>query len=181
MGDKLLCSRFEGTEAISQSFVFKLELVSEDFNISWEKMLGKNVTVGIRHLDGKTFRYFNGHISRFAPIRHDGRLAYYEAEMVPWTWFLTLTRNCLIYQKKTVEFVVRDTFKKLGFKDFRFDLRHNDWHTEWEYITQYRETAFDFFSRLLEIEGMYYYFKHEDGKHTLVIVDDKTSHVPCEQ
>ncbi len=182
LGDKLLCNSMEGTEAVSKMFEFKLELASEDFGISWEKMLGKNVTLGIRNNDGEKFRYFNGHISHFAPLRHDGRLAYYSATMVPWCWFLTLTQDCLVYQEKTVEEVIRTTFTKFGFqqgKHFRFELKHKDWHTPWENCCQYRETSFSFVSRLMEIEGMYYFFEHTDDKHTMVIVDDKTSHVPC--
>ena len=81
--DKLLVNKFSGTEKMSELFKFELELVSTDFTIQSEQMLGQNVTVGIRHIDGENFRYFNGHISKFTPIRHDGRLAYYQAEMVP--------------------------------------------------------------------------------------------------
>src|ERR1019366_9680298 len=79
LGELLLCNRFSGEESVSGLFKFALELASEEFEISWDQMVGKNVTVGIRHLDGVSFRYFNGYISRFIPMRHQGRLAYYSA------------------------------------------------------------------------------------------------------
>jgi type VI secretion system secreted protein VgrG len=180
MGKSLLCNRFSGEECVSGLFKFKLELASEDFEISWEQMVGKNVTLGLRHLDGQSFRYFNGQISKFAPMRHEGRLAYYAAEMVPWLWFLTLTQDCLIFQNKTVPEILKATFDKYGYADYQFKLTdQNDRHQPWEYCCQYRETGFEFVSRLMEIEGIYYYFTHEPGKHKLTMVDALTAHVPC--
>jgi type VI secretion system secreted protein VgrG len=180
LGQTLLCNKFSGEECVSGLFKFQLELASEEFGISWDQLVGKNVTVGIRHLDGISFRYFNGYISKFAPLRHAGRLAYYTAEMVPWLWFLTLTQDCLIYQHKTVPDVLTTTFNKYGYQDYQLKLTDSgDRHKPWEYCCQYRETGFEFVSRLMEIEGIYYYFMHEMGKHTLIMVDGLTAHTPC--
>ena len=177
LGDSLLCNAFNGTEAISELFHFDLELVSEDFNLNWQALLNRNVTVGIRLSDG-SFRYFNGFIIRFEPIKQEGRLGYYKAEMVPWLWFLTQTQNCQIYQEKTVVQVIKATFDKAGFSG-QYDLsKLGDRHVKWINCCQYRETAFDFISRLAEIEGIYYYFKHEQGKHTLIMVDHLSAHLP---
>jgi type VI secretion system secreted protein VgrG len=178
--DKLLVNSFQGTEAMSKLFHFDLELVSEDPEIDWYQIINRNVTVGIRQRDGVSFRYFNGHISKFAPMRHEGQLSYYKAEMVPWLWFLTLTQNCLIYQQKKVPDVVEETFQKFGFRHFDMSaVKLAEKHQPWENCCQYRETAFDFVSRLMEAEGIYYYFKHEQGKHTMMMVNHKSSHLPC--
>jgi type VI secretion system secreted protein VgrG len=175
LGETLLLSRFSGTEKMSDLFLFKLELASEDFTISSGQMVGQNVTAGIRCADGVSFRYWNGYISKFAPIRHEGRLAYYAAEMVPWLWFLTHTRDCRYYQNKTVPDIISETFQRYGYQDWQFNLTdQHDRHTPWEYCSQYRESAFHFVSRLMEIEGMYYYFQQQQGKHTLVMLDDRT-------
>jgi type VI secretion system secreted protein VgrG len=175
--DKLVVNKFEGTEAIAELFKFELELISTDFTIQSEDLLGENVTVGIRHINGVDFRYFNGHISKFAPIAHPGRLAYYKAEMVPWVWFLTLTQGCHIYQDETLPEVIQDVFERYGYEDY--DINVGDRHKPWENCCQYQESAWAFVSRLMEIEGMYYFFKHEQGKHTLMIVDHMASHTPC--
>jgi type VI secretion system secreted protein VgrG len=180
LGETLLCNHFSGEERISDPFKFHLELASEDFDISWDQVVGRNATVGIRHYDGVNFRYFNGFISRFAPDRNKGRLAYYKAELSPWLWFLSLTQDCLIYQNLTVPQVIQATFDKYGFQDYQFKLNDaSDRHKPWEYCCQYRETALEFVSRLMETEGIYYYFTHEQGKHKLIMVDDLTAHVPC--
>ena len=177
LGDKLLCNSFSGSEHLSDIFHFDLELVSEDFNINWQDLLNRNVTVGIR-LKDDSFRYFNGYIVRFEPTKHEGRLGYYKAEMVPWLWFLTQSQNSTIYQKKTVVDVMKATFDKFGFSG-QYDVKSlGDRHAKWINCCQYRESAFDFISRIAEIEGIYYYFKHERGKHTLMLVDHLSAHLP---
>ena len=176
--DKLLVNSFAGAEQLSELYLFEMELASEDFGIDWDQIVDRNVTVGVRQRDGTTFRYFNGYINRFEPTRHDGRLAYYSATMVPWLWYLTLTTDSVIYQEKTVVQVIEETFRKYGFRDY--DIKSlGDRHAKWANCCQYQETAFDFVSRLMEIEGIYYYFKHERGKHTLTMVDHLSAHLPC--
>ena len=176
--DKLLVNSFGGTEQLSELYHFNLELASEDFGIDWDQIVDRNVTVGVRQRDGTSMRYFNGFINRFEPVRHEGRLAYYSAEMVPWLWYLTLTTDCLIYQEKTVVQVIEATFQKYGFRDYEIKSL-GDRHAKWINCCQYSETAFEFVSRLMEAEGIYYYFKHEKGKHTLMLVDHLSAHLPC--
>lgn len=176
--DKLLVNAFAGSEKISELFSFDLELVSEDFSIDWDTIVDRNVTVGIRMSDGQTFRYFNGYINAFEPIKHEGRLAYYKATLVPWLWYLTQTSDHLIYQKMTIVDVIKATFDKYAFRDY--DVKSlGDRHAKWITCCQYQENAFDFVSRLAEAEGVYYYFKHERGKHTLMMVDHVSAHQPC--
>ena len=177
--DKLLVNSFGGTEQLSELYRFELELVSEDFGIDWDQIIDRNVTVGIRQRDSKTFRYFNGFINRFEPLRHDGRLAYYSAEMVPWLWYLTQTTDSLIYQEMTIVEVIKATFQKYGFRDYDLKSLPEHRHADWITCCQYQETAFAFVSRLMEVEGVYYYFKHEQGKHTFVAVDHLSAHLPC--
>jgi type VI secretion system secreted protein VgrG len=176
--DKLLVNSLRGSEQLDEPFRFDLELVSEDPYLEWDQIAGRNVTVGIRQRDGTSFRYFNGHISRFAPSEHKGRLAYYNAELVPWLWFLTQTRDCVMHQDKTVPEVIEATFNRYGFQQGAYQMNLKGKHEKWDYCVQYRESSFAFVSRLMETEGIYYYFKHENGKHTLVMVDDRRSHVP---
>src|SRR5580693_4941551 len=80
---ELFVNAFSGTEQIDELFKFDLEFIAENALIATEDMLGKNVTIGIRHRGGLTFRYFNGHLSRFSPVRSEGRLAIYAAKFVP--------------------------------------------------------------------------------------------------
>ena len=103
----------------------------------------------------------------------------YRAEVVPWLWFLTQTADCRIFQEKKVGDIIRQIFSDLGFSDFRMDLQLD--HKKWEYCVQYRETDFNFVSRLMEQEGIFYFFVHEDGKHTMVLADHKGAYVDCKE
>jgi type VI secretion system secreted protein VgrG len=76
----------------------------------------------------------------------------------------------------TVPDIIEDVFKYYGFNDYKLKLTAT--YPKWEYCVQYRETDFNFVSRLMEQEGIYYYFEHEDGKHTLVLADSISAHNP---
>uniref|UniRef100_UPI000A74ECDB type VI secretion system Vgr family protein n=1 Tax=Candidatus Thiosymbion oneisti TaxID=589554 RepID=UPI000A74ECDB len=121
-------------------------------------------------------RYFNGIVSRFSHTGFDGSLAIYQATLVPWTWFLTRTTDCRIFQDRTVPDIVKDIFREHGHTDFQEFLVEP--HQSRNYCVQYRETDFAFISRLLEQEGIHYFFRHADGKHTLVLADDNGAHHP---
>ena len=175
--DKFLLRSFSGEDGISELFHFHLDLLSEDPDISFDDIIGKNVTFSVRLAAIDTARYFNGYVSRFVQLPGEERLSHYQAEVVPWLWFLTRTADCKIFQNMTVLDIVKKVFAHFGFKDF--EDRTQKTYPEWEYCVQYRETAFNFVSRLLEQEGIYYFFKHENGKHTLILGDVPSVHQPC--
>ena len=106
----------------------------------------------------------------------EGGNASFKAELVPWTWLLTRTANCRIFQKLTVPAIVEKLFKDHGFKDFTNRLTQQ--YPERDYVVQYRETDFNFVSRLLEDAGIWYFFEHENGRHTLVLGDSSAEHKP---
>jgi len=175
--DKVLVRSFGGHEEMSRLFSFSIELVSTDGTIKAQSIVGQNVTLSVLQSDGSTERYFNGIVSRFTMLPGSGRLFRYSAEIVPWFWFLTRTKNCRIFQNMSVLDVAKKLFQEFGFTDF--EDKTTGTHNPWIYCVQYRETAFDFISRMWEKEGIYYFFEHDDGKHTLIIADSKNAHEPC--
>src|SRR3989441_255641 len=174
--DALLLRSFTGYEAISQLFRFDLDLLSEKPSISFDSIVGKPVTLNAVLADGSE-RYWSGYVSRFTQGANDGRFTSYRAEMVPWLWFLTRTADCRIFQNKKAPDIIQAIFQDLGFTDF--SLRLHGSFVERDYCVQYRETDFNFVSRLMEEEGIYYFFEHANGKHTLVLANDPGEHKPC--
>src|SRR5262245_13992838 len=176
--DTLLATRFEAEESISKLFRYRLDLLSPRDDIKPEESLGESVTVNLRRPEGKT-RPFNGIVVRFAAGPkwiHNYR--HYDAELVPQLWFLTRTTDCRIFEKKTVKQIIEEIFGDMGVTDYDTSgIKGN--HPEREYCVQYRETDFNFVSRLLEEEGIYYFFKHEKGKHTLVLADSNSAFLDC--
>jgi type VI secretion system secreted protein VgrG len=175
-GDELILSSFHGSESISRPFRFNLEMSSEDSNIAFDSVVGKDVTVKIQLADGG-YRYFNGLVSRFSQGGTDTLLTTYRAELVPWLWLLTRTADCKIFQNMTVPAIISKVFTDLGFNNFRQNLRGT--YSPLVYCVQYRETAFNFVSRLMEEYGIFYYFEHEEKKHTLVMADHTAAHQVC--
>jgi type VI secretion system secreted protein VgrG len=123
LGDDVLLLRgFSGYEGMSRLFRFDLDLLSEDAAIPFADIVGQNVTLTLVMADGST-RYFNGVISRFVQQGGDLQFTYYQAEMVPWLWFLTRTADCRIFQNMTVPDIIMKIFRDLGFSDFKILLQ----------------------------------------------------------
>ena len=171
--NKLLFHRMEGSEQLGRLFDYELSMLSSDPDIELNDMLGQNVTVRSLNYEGKE-RFFNGYVSRFSLVGMHGEYYLYQASVRPWLWFLTLTSDCRIFQEKTVPDIIKEVFSENGFNDFEESFSNS--YRTWTYCVQYRETDFNFISRLMEQEGIYYYFKHENGRHILVMTDSIGGH-----
>ncbi|MBZ9983443.1 MULTISPECIES: type VI secretion system tip protein TssI/VgrG [unclassified Mesorhizobium] len=164
--DLLTFTHLVGRDEISRCFAYTVGFVSTDSDIDPLKMLGGPVSI---EGESDPKRWLSGIVSEFRLTRMEDRLAYYEAVMRPWLWFLGNTTDCYIFQNKSVVDIVKDVFKKYGISEF--DLRLQGSYPAREYCVQYDETDLDFVQRLLEHEGIFYFFEHDDGKHTLVLAD----------
>ena len=180
--DELILTAMDGQESMSGLFAYQLEMVSENDSIAADDIVGKNVTFTVQG-DSDSPRIFNGICSRFyAGGRRGARgeeLRIYRAEISPWLWFLTRTADCRIFQNKTAVDIIKEVFDDNGFSDYSVAGVKREL-SEYVYKVQYRETDFNFVSRLMEDEGIFYYFKHEDGKHTMEIADKKESYYKVE-
>ena len=175
--DVLLLRRVTVTETLGRLFNISLEILSSDFDIDFDAIVGQNVTVRVDLPQDRT-RHFNGYVSQFSQSVNTGRLASYRATVVPFLWFLTRHTDCRIFQKATVPDIIKEILKEHGYTDI--DDRLTATYLPWEYCCEYRESDFNFISRLMEQEGIYYFFTHEDSKHKLVLIDSMAKHVPFE-
>ncbi|HET9957447.1 MAG TPA: type VI secretion system tip protein TssI/VgrG [Polyangiaceae bacterium] len=172
---ELLLLSFEAREQLAQPFEYQLELLAESDDVDLSKLLGESVRVELELADGKT-REFTGFVTHASALGQEGRYFKYRAVMRPWLWFLTQSWDCRIFQKETIPEVVKSVFRQHGFTDFETELTGQ--YRSLEYIVQYRESDFNFVQRLLEQEGVYYYFRHEKGRHKLVLCDSISAHAP---
>ena len=175
--DALLLQGLTGREGISQLFKFDLDLLSDQNDIDFTDIIGQQVTIRVLLSDGSTERYFNGYVSRFAQSGSDTRFTHYQMEVVPWLWFLTRIADCRIFQNMTIPDIIQKVFQSRGYSDFKSSLTAT--YDPREYCVQYRETDFNFVSRLMEQYGIFYYFEHDDGKHTMVLADSPSVHQDC--
>jgi type VI secretion system secreted protein VgrG len=177
--DVLLLQEITGYEAVSRLFSYDLHLLAHDNDsISFQSIVGQKASISITLPDGSP-RYISGYISRFRQGETDDRLfTHYYAQVVPWLWFLTREADCKIFQNMAVPDIISEVFNAFDFKDFRLGLRSS--YPELEYCVQYRETSFNFVSRLMEEFGIFYYFDHTtQGKHTMVLADQSSNQPPC--
>jgi type VI secretion system secreted protein VgrG len=171
--DVLLLKSMNGREAMSQPFQWDLDLLSEKNDVDPDDLLGKKVSIGMTLPNGKK-RFFHGFVSEFSLGGWVQNFNEYRAVVRPWYWLLSRTADCKIFQEMTVPQIFEDVVKQYGFTDYELKLAGS--YEPWEYCVQYRETDFNFLSRLLEQEGIYYFFIHEEGKHTMVLADDPGKH-----
>jgi type VI secretion system secreted protein VgrG len=175
--DALLLESFRGSERISEPFRFILRLLSPDPNVDMQSLLQTPAVVTLK-LDQGVERHIHGNINciKLLELGADG-MAAYEAEIVPWFWFLTLFSDCRIFQNIDVPAIVRKVFLDRGFTDFTYRITGT--YKARDYCVQYRETDFNFVSRLLEEEGIFYFFEQSQQGHTLVMGDDVTAFCSC--
>ncbi len=181
--DVLLLQGFEGEESVSGLFEFDLSMHSTNHDIPLDSLIGEKATVVVK-LPDNSERSINGIISEF---RHTGTfllqdglessiLSHYQAKLVPWFWTLKLNRDCRIFQNKTVPEIAQVIFSEHPTAKFEMRLTGN--YTAREYCVQYRESDFNFVSRLLEEEGIFYFFEHSLLEHRLILADMPTQFKP---
>ncbi len=174
--DVLLLQGYSGEEAISTPYAFRLDLMSEEASISPDDVLRKPMAISVT-LDNGEQRYIHGAVRRFKQLGQEEGLTFYEADIVPWLWFLSLSEDCRIFQAMDVLEIVEQVFDGVGLSDY--EVRCTRSYPKREYCVQYRESHLTFVSRLLEEEGIFYFFEHSDTKHVLVLADDNSAIDPC--
>lgn len=171
--DKLGLRSLRMSDALSRPFEIEVLLASEDFDLDFDRLLGRAMEVAIILPDGGK-RYFHGLVAHIELAGAAPRSSLFRATLRPWLWFLRHAADCRIFQRRSVPEIISDIFSEHGFSDFRKELTGK--YEAREYCVQYGESDFDFVSRLMEHEGIYYYFAHSEGKHTLVLCDSMKAH-----
>ena len=172
--DFFLLQSFSGVEAISRPYVFQLDVLSETKDIDFSKILGKKATITLETSTSGQNRYFNGYISQFIQADGKGNLSHYRMDVVPWIWFLGLKADCRIFHNLSVLDIVKKildtspTAQKQSIDSTNIKLSYS----KLEYCVQYRESSLHFISRLMEHAGIFFYFSHDNGSHTMYLSDD---------
>jgi type VI secretion system secreted protein VgrG len=174
--DALLLSRFWAEEEISEVHPYDIEALSTEEDLDFDKALGQNCTLTLETSDGLE-RHFCGVLveAELKGARVD--LYVYQLELRPWLWLLNHASTTRIFENLTVPDIIKKVFRGRGFSDFRDALTVT--YPTLKYCVQYNETDFNFVSRLMQQNGIYYFHEHTDGKHELVVADAKSCHKPA--
>jgi type VI secretion system secreted protein VgrG len=171
--DQLLIKNAVIQEQLGRMSAMDLDLLSPSESLALDSLLGRGISVELVTA-GDQPRFFHGLVAECSQVGRLGRYARYVARAVPWLWLLTRTSDCRIFQQKSVPDIIKAVFRTHGTSDFEDSLAGS--YTPRDYCVQYMETDFDFVSRLMEEEGIYYYFRHEQSKDTLVLCDGVSAH-----
>ncbi|HEM7875428.1 type VI secretion system tip protein VgrG [Burkholderia contaminans] len=172
-GDGLKFHTLDGNDELGRLFEYRIEALADSHSLSLKDLLGKPVTVRIEQQDLST-RYLNGIVARASL---SGRRAerYYGYELIvrPWLWLATRRSDCRIFQNKTVPEIVQEVLSTYGFP---IENHLAESYVPRDYCVQFNETDAAFVSRLMEFEGIYFWFRHAEDTHTLMLGDAMSSH-----
>ncbi|KRW62598.1 type VI secretion system Vgr family protein [Pseudomonas sp. TTU2014-080ASC] len=159
---------FSTREGLSNNSFYTLEFECEQAGVDYEALLGEGVSIQIER-PGFGSRPFHAYVVGATDVGQHQDKFVYKLELSTWLWFLMQNRNCRIFQDLTTLDIIEQIFARYGVANYRLDIQGS--YPTLEYCVQFSETDFAFINRLLENEGIWYYFDHEDDKHTLVITD----------
>jgi len=171
--DKLLLTSFAVHEGISELFEVDVECLSPDAGIDFGAAIGKPCNIRFETVGAKT-RHFSGILTEASWFGEQEMESAYRLTLRPWLWLLSQTSDCRIFQNLSVVDIIKKVFDDSGIADYKLQLRES--YPPLEYCVQYRETSFNFVSRLMERFGIYYHFVHDADRHRLVLCDARSSH-----
>jgi len=178
--EEVVIHSLRATEGLSQLFTFELDLLHDEeeggyeaFTITPDQVLNKPMSVAANQRDGAN-RYFHGICTRFSQGSRDERFSKYRAVVRPQVWLLTQSSHNRIFQNLSIPDVLTKVLE-----GFNPSLRLSGNYEPRNYCVQYRESDWDFASRLMEEEGIFYFFEHSSSGHTLVIADSDTAIAAC--
>ncbi len=174
-GHELRLHRMSGDEMLGGMFEYRVEVASQEANIEPKDVLGEKLSIKIR-LPDKNERFFNGHVTSWS---YGGRLhdrTIYHLTLHPWLWLLGFTSDCRVFNGRSALEIVTRVFSKYGQADFNASPIVASDYPPYEHCVQYRETDLNFVLRLLQYEGIYFFFKHETDRHVLTLADGLGAH-----
>ena len=173
--DFFILDSFSGNEYLSGLFHFQLNLRSESTFVDPKIIVNTELSISIFSADEPS-RFFSGVVSAFRQKGIDSQFAYYEADVTPDLWLLTLTTNRLIFQNLSAVEIISGILESNG---IAYENRLTKAYKKREYCVQYDETTFNFICRLMEEEGIFYFFNFSESGSTVVLGDSSDCHKDC--
>ncbi len=175
LGDTLRFKAMTASEELGRLFEFDVDAVADDGAIKPVDLLGKPASVELEMFSTEAkSRYFHGLVCAVETGGAIGVEYRYRLFLRPWLWLLTRRTDTRVFQEMSVQDILKKVFEEHNTTDYKFEV--DGPFPKYDYCVQYRESDFNFVSRLMEQEGIYYYFRHTADKHTMVLVDAKTRH-----
>jgi type VI secretion system secreted protein VgrG len=177
--DKILPVSMSGSEELGRPFRYEIEMLSTKLDLNFDDQLGKALSLSHTVLQKNEKRHYHGIVSEIGSsgvIRGiAGDYLRFSVILRPEVWFLSHSSDNRIFQEMSAVDVIENVFKDAG---LQWKKSLTGTYDKREYCVQYGETDFDFVSRLLENEGIYYFFEHNERRHLMVLADGSGAHKP---
>lgn len=173
--EQVVLERIEGREELSRPFEFVADIVSP-LEIDLQPHLGKPASIGVLE-DEELQRYFHGLVVAGQYQKESNSGHHYRLTINPWTFFLGQNQDIAIFQDLTAVDIIKKVLENAGITDVDY-TRLSRPRVPRGYCVQYKESDFAFISRLMEEEGIYYFFRHEAERHVMILCEGAASHVP---
>lgn len=174
--DKLVLTRFDAVEGLSQLYEYTAEALSPDPNLDFNPAIGEKCCISLKTYNNSK-RHFHGILVASQWTGKINEQYSYRLRIRPWFWLLTRSADCVMYKEKTVPDIIAEVFGRHG-GYANYELQLGSSYPVLKYCVQYRETDYNFVSRLMEEFGIYYYFEHSEGQHKMVLKDGPSSSHP---
>lgn len=172
LDESLRVAGFTGKESVSHPFKYQLELVCDNAELDFDFITGRPGVITFFNHEKEAERYIHGFVNKISQTRHENRFTTYHIELVPGLMWLSYRHNLRIFQELTVEEIIKKIFNDAGMPPDQFNFLLQGRYESRDYCVQYRETDLAFVSRLMEEEGLFYYFEHTVDNHVLTIADN---------
>lgn len=180
LSEELRVTGFHGEEGISRLFGFTIDIAAENDALDFDTIVEKSATLVLHDADGGVARNINGIVVRVEQRETRQRFTSYQAVLVPRLWLLTGRNDSRIFQAKSVPDIIKEVLDEGGLLSDQYALQLKESYEAREYCVQYRESDLNFLSRLMEEEGIFYFFEHQQNAHKLIIADDASTHKPVD-
>lgn len=174
--DVLLLRRMRFSEILGRPYTINIEALSERDDLTAEEVLGVSAYIELNVTDSVK-RNFHGYIVSLAQTGFESDLLRYQLTIAPYLWLLSRRSNCRIFQNQSVPEIIKQVCADAGYTDID-DAGLSATYNPWEYCVQYRESDFNFISRLMEQEGIYYWLESATDKEVLKLADSPAAHAP---
>jgi len=170
--------RLQATESFSEPFVIEVDVLSTNQELSSSDVIGQKCCVTLNYESEDNPRLFHGRVNGLKLGDIEGDMRHYSLRLVPGFWFATQSRHHRIYENKSAKDIITEVLKSFG--DFSpVSIKTSATYQTREYCVQFGETDFEFVSRLMQEEGIGYYFTHDSSAHTMVLCDGTSGYTDC--
>ncbi len=173
--EQVVLQRIDSEERLGKPFLVAATIISP-LELDLYPHLGKPAALAVLE-DGELLRRFHGLVTSGEYLKETPAGHHYKLTIEPWTYYLAQNREMAIFQDKTVVEIIKDVIEGAGIQDVDY-TRLSKSRVQRGYTVQYRESDFAFVSRLMEEEGLYYFFRHDADRHVMVLCEGPSAHQP---